>query len=104
MVVVVNGSHRLAGESTVVDLANRWLTHLETREFSQKTVRAYAFDVLNFARFLDRSGIKWHSVVPTDLFDWLAWQHEPVSGAGRRVVRLQDRRGAAPATMNRRVA
>lgn len=104
MVVVVNGSHRLAGGGAVVDLANRWLAHLEVREFSPMTVRAYAFDALNFARFLDQGGIGLGDVVPTDVFDWLAWQREPVQGTGRRVVRLHERRGAAPATMNRRVA
>ena len=56
MVVVVDGSHRLAGDGVVVDLANRWLAHLEVRDFSSRTVRAYAFDVLNFARFLDHAG------------------------------------------------
>lgn len=104
MVVVVDGSHRLAGDGVVVDLANRWLAHLEARDFSSRTVRAYAFDVLNFARFLDRSGIELREFVATDVFDWLAWQRQPLPSAGRRVVRLQQRRGAAPATMNRRVA
>ena len=43
-------------------------------------------------------------MVPTDLFDYLDWQQRPVGTAGRRVVRLAGRRGAAPSTMNRRVA
>ena len=101
---VVGGCHRLVGDGAVVELANRWLAHLDAREFSPRTVRAYAFDVLNFARFLDHGGIALEQVVATDVFDWLAWQRQPISGAGRRVVRLQQRRGAAPATMNRRVA
>lgn len=88
MVVVVDGSHRLAGDGVVVDLANRWLAHLEARDFSSRTVRAYAFDVLNFARFLDHSGIELREVVATDVFDWLAWQRQPLPSAGRRVVRL----------------
>ena len=103
-VVVVEGSHRLVGDSDVVELANRWLAHLEVREFSAKTVRAYAFDVLNFARFLGDRAISFVDVVSMDLFDWLAWQSVPVATAGRRVVRLQESRGAAPSTMNRRVA
>jgi site-specific recombinase XerD len=103
-VMVVNGGYRLAGDGFAVDVANRWLAHLEAREFSPRTVRAYAFDVLNFARFLVDAGIGVGDVGPTDVFDWLAWQREPLPSVGARVVRLQSRRGAAPATMNRRVA
>ena len=36
MVVVVDGSHRLAGDGVVVDLANRWLAHLEVRGTSRR--------------------------------------------------------------------
>ncbi len=103
-VAVIDGSHRLVGDSDVVGLANRWLAHLEVREFSPRTVRAYAFDVLNFTRFLEERSISLAGVVPMDLFDWLAWQSNPAPTAGRRVVRLQERRGAAASTMNRRVA
>lgn len=103
-VLVVEGSHRLVGDDVVVELANRWLAHLEVREFSSKTVRAYAFDVLNFARFLEDRAISFADVVSMDLFDWLAWQSAPVVTTGRRVVPLQESRGAAPSTMNRRVA
>jgi len=43
-------------------------------------------------------------VVPTDLFDYLDWQQRPTATARAQVVRLADRRGAAPASMNRRIA
>ncbi len=39
-----------------------------------------------------------------DLFDYLDWQQRPMSTAGQAVVRLGAGRGAAPATMNRRIA
>ena len=39
-----------------------------------------------------------------DLFDYLDWQQRPARTAGQAVVRLSAGRGAAPATMNRRVA
>ena len=41
------GYRRIHGE-----LANRYLAHLATRGFSSGTVRAYAYDLLNFSRFL----------------------------------------------------
>jgi site-specific recombinase XerD len=67
-------------------------------------VRAYAYDLLNFARFLSDRGLGLTEVVATDLFDYLDWQARPAKHPGQaKVVRLADRRGAAPATMNRRI-
>jgi len=100
----VDGVHRLAGDAALVEIGNRWLAHLEAREFSPATVRGYAYDLVCLARFLDDAGVGWRDVVPSDVFDWLEWQARPRQAAGRKVVRLGDRRGAAPATMNRRVA
>jgi len=39
-VVRVDGSHRLVGDDSMVEFANRWLSHLEARQFSLGTVRA----------------------------------------------------------------
>ena len=104
-VVRTDEGHRLDGEGADVELANRFLTHLGARRFSPLTVRAYAYDLLNFFRFLAERGAALAEVVPTDLFDYLEWQNRPKSSArGAKVVRLSDRRGAAPASMNRRVA
>jgi len=57
---------------------------------------------LNFGRFLGDKSLTLADV-PTDLFDYLDWQcrRRPVSA---KVVRLVERRGPAPATMNRRIA
>ena len=78
--------------------------HLESRGFSPGTVRGYAFDLLNFGRFLSERRASVVDVVATDLFDYLDWQSRAKSTAGTTVVRLDARRGAAPATMNRRIA
>jgi integrase/recombinase XerC len=59
---------------------------------------------LNFLRFLVSRDAGLHDVVATDLFDYLDWQQCPVSTREVLMVRLDDRRGAAPASMNRRVA
>ncbi len=103
-VVRVDGSHRLVGDDSMVEFANRWLSHLEARQFSLGTVRAYAFDLLCLARFFDAVGVDWREATPTDFFDWLEWQSRPAATKGQPVVRLAAKRGAAPATMNRRVA
>jgi site-specific recombinase XerD len=103
-VASTSDGYRLAGPGGDVELANQYLAHLGSRAFSSATIRAYAYDLLNFLRFLDERPAQLGDVVATDLFDYLTWQQRPGSAAGRRVVRLAARRGAAPATMNRRVA
>ncbi len=102
-VVTTAGGHRLGGDGAFCELANAYLGHLGVRNFSACTVRSYAFDLLNFGRFIDERGIGLCDVVPSDMFDWLDWQAHKPRRTGK-VVQLAGRRGAAPATMNRRVA
>ena len=83
----IDGVHRLVGDVSLVEVGNRWLAHLEARNFSAATVRGYAFDVVCLARFLDEAGIGWTELLPSDVFDWLEWQARPVSTAGERVGR-----------------
>lgn len=108
-VIRADDGHRLrvgegAASADDVELVNEFLAHLGARRFSPATVRAYAYDLLNFLRFLVSRDAGLHDVVPTDLFDYLDWQQRAGSTAGARVVRLADHRGAAPASMNRRIA
>lgn len=101
-VQAVNGGHRLTGEWAGLELGNDFLTHLRSRAFSPATVRAYAFDVANLARFLLEKNVLLAQVEPMDVFAWVDWQG--VRGPERgKVVRLAPL-GAAPATINRRVA
>ena len=101
-VVVRLGGHRLEGDGELVVIGNRFLVQLDVRCFSPATVRAYAFDLANFAGFLADRSLTLAAVAPTDLFGYLDWQsgQRVVSG---NVVALR-RRGPAPATMNRRIA
>lgn len=103
-VICTEDGHRLDGDGPIGELANRYLAHLATRGFSSGTVRAYAYDLLNFSRFLVDRGASVSDVVSTDFFDYLDWQSKASSTTGQKVVRLSSRRGAAPATMNRRIA
>ena len=104
VVVRAECSHRLQGQCADVDMANAFLAHLEVRGFSPATVRAYAFDLLNFGRFLGDKNLTVVDVVPTDLFDYLDWQAKPKHRLDAKVVHLAERRRPAPATMNRRIA
>src|SRR6266516_6026882 len=103
-VVLASDGHRVEGCGADGELVNRFLAHLGSRAFSAATVRAYAYDLLNFLRFLAGRGARLADVVAMDLFEYLGWQQRPVSTAGRPVVRLGDRRRAMAATMNRRIA
>src|SRR5271167_3003534 len=103
-VVLVGDGHRVEGCGADGELVNRFLAHLGSRAFSAATVRAYAYDLLNFLRFLAGRNARLAGVVAMDLFDYLDWQQRPASTAGQAVVRLGAGRGAAPATMNRRIA
>ena len=102
-VVGLPQGHRLVGDEPVVGAGNRFLDHLMVRGFSPATVRAYAFDLANFAGFLDDRSLDLWDVAPTDLFDYLDWQQSGPVARGEKVVAL-GRRGPAPATMNRRIA
>lgn len=103
-VVAGEGGHQLAGGSDGLGVANAFLAPLSVRNFSAATRRAYAYDLLKFLRFLAVRGLALAEVGPTNLFDCLEWQSESRPWAGSVVVWLADRRGAAPATMNRRIA
>jgi integrase/recombinase XerC len=45
------------GQRDDVAVVNRFLAHLKGRDFARATRRAYAFDVLNFLRFLTGQGV-----------------------------------------------
>lgn len=93
-----------AGRIAWLGAVNAFLAHLGVRAYSCATVRAYAYDLANFATFLTERGLGLEEVVPIDLFDYLDWQQR---GGGRKrsgnVVALA-RSGPAPATVNRRIS
>ena len=97
--------HRLEGAGATIDAANAFLEHLGARAYSPATVRAYAFDLANFATFLGERELTLGEVVPSDVFAYLDWQREQPRRrrADGKVVAL-TRAGPAPATMNRRVS
>ena len=104
-VVARNSSEgwRLEGVWPDGEVANRFLAHLAARAFSPATVRAYAYDLVNFGRFCVEHGVGVIDAVPTDFFDYLEWQRRPSGPRGTPVVPLLAYR-PAPATMNRRIA
>lgn len=98
-----SGGYRLAGDWAGVGAANAFLGHLEARAFAPATIRAYAYDLLNFGRFATARRIDLADLVATDVFEWIDWQRPPRNRTGT-VVAFGTRGGAAPASVNRRVA
>ncbi|WP_234904143.1 site-specific integrase [Mycolicibacterium frederiksbergense] len=77
--------------------ANAFLVHLVGRGFSAATVRAYAFDVLNLARFLLDRDLAVAAVTPVEVFEWIDWQDV------RRDPGATRREGMAGARRHRRL-
>jgi site-specific recombinase XerD len=100
---LVDGEYRIGGDWAEAETANGFLAHLTARAFSPATVRAYAFDVVNLARFLDEQHLGLAAVTPVDVFAWVDWQGARPDGAAT-TRRDPPRRRAAASTVNRRVA
>jgi site-specific recombinase XerD len=89
-------------------LANEYLSYLADRRYSPRTVRAYAFDLLHFCRWLMADGTALDAVSTDTLLRFLAECREAVLPGqhGGNIVDLRSGRSAgyAPATVNRRMA
>jgi site-specific recombinase XerD len=89
-------------------LVNEFLGYLADRNFSPRTCRAYAFDLLAFARWLDAASVALSDVDTDVLLRFLTACREatPRGRPGGNVYSIRDGRntGYAPATINRRLA
>lgn len=88
--VVVDGAAVALVDASDFELdANRFLDAIRIRGLSPRTLRAYAFDLLRFYRWLRRGGRRLEELVSADLVDFIA---------------EQQRDGAAPRSINRRLS
>src|SRR6516225_6744849 len=88
-------------------LCNDYLGYLADRRYSPASVRAYAFDLLHFARWLAREDAGLDAVDTDVLLRYLAANRaERRDGQHENVISLASGRatGFAPATINRRLA
>ena len=100
---------RIEGRWRTADrqLCNDYLGYLADRRYSPASVRAYAFDLLHFARWLAREGSGLDAVDTDVLLRYLAANRaERRDGQHENVISLASGRasGFAPATINRRLA
>ena len=91
-----------------VDVVNDYLGYLADRGYSPRTVRAYAFDLLAFGRWLLAEGLAVDEVTTAVLLRFLAFcRATSTSGRpGGNVYSIRDGRnvGYAATTINRRLA
>jgi site-specific recombinase XerD len=89
-------------------LVNDYLGYLVDRNYSARTVRAYALDLLQFARWLEGEGLGLAEVTTEVMLGFLAACRAAVlpGRPGGNVFSIRDGRNAgyAPATINRRLA
>lgn len=89
-------------------LIDDYLVHLVDSNYSPRTVRGYAFDLLHFARWLAGEGIGLPDVTTDVLLRYLAACRTALlpGQAGGNIYSIRDgrNRGYAPATINRRLA
>src|SRR5437762_8112520 len=99
----IEGGWRAADQQ----LCNDYLSYLADRRYSPASVRAYAFDLLHFARWLSGQDIGLDAVDTDALLRYLAaCRSERRPGQHDNVVSLASglASGFAPATINRRLA
>jgi site-specific recombinase XerD len=107
--VLRDGSWCLDGDDPPdLQLINDYLGYVADRGYSPRTVRAYAFDLLAFARWLAGEDLSVAQVSTDVLLRFLTFCRGTVlpGQAGGNVVGLRTGRSAgyAPATINRRLA
>jgi integrase/recombinase XerD len=100
---------RLAGDDVErFGLVNEYLSYLNDRNYSPRTVRAYGFDLLAFCRWLVEEDLEFNAVSTDVLLGFMAaCRAARLAGRpGPNVVRMDGRRadGYAPATVNHRLA
>jgi hypothetical protein len=91
-----------------LDVVNDFLGYLADRNYATLTVRAYAFDLLHFARWMVGEGLGVEAVSTDLLLRYLAACRTQVLAHqhGGNVFSIRDGRsvGYAPRTVNRRLA
>jgi site-specific recombinase XerD len=107
--VEIEGRWSLVGPGPVgVDVVNDYLGYLADRGYSPRTVRAYAFDLLAFARWLAAEVLGVDDVSTEVLLRFLAFCRSASTPGrpGGNVYSIRDGRnvGYAATTINRRLA
>jgi integrase len=72
------------GSGAGVDHVNLWLAELYACDSSPATLRAYAFDLLSWTRFLVAVDIRWARATRNEVRDWVRWYRSRENPQRRR--------------------
>jgi len=95
----------LGDDDVPVEPIDRFLGYLSAIEWSPNTVRAYAYDLKDYWRFLVHRGLDWREVRLEDIGEFIAWLRLPPAGRDGAVAVLpsvQPQVGSA--TINRKLS
>lgn len=84
--------HLVSATGTDIDEVNEYLDMLATRGLSLRTLRAYAYDLLNFFRWLDLNNMQLNKITKTSLLQYIRYQRDQSFG-----------KQTAPTTINHRL-
>jgi len=103
-----DGGYTLVGPEPAIETVNEFLCYLVDRNYSRQTVRAYAFDLLHFLRWLSVDGLALEDVNTDALLRYLTACRTTLLAhqQGDNVYSIRDGRnsGYAARTINRRLA
>jgi len=95
----------LGDDDAPVAPIDRWLSYLTAVDRSPNTVRAYAFDLRDYFRFLAHRGLDWREVRLEDIGEYVAWLALPPAGRKGQVAVLPSLRSHIGAsTVNRKLS
>lgn len=71
--------YRLADRNGSIEQVNRFLDSLAVRGLSERTMRIYGYDLLNFWRWLSQSKINFADITGNLLFEYIRYQRQDAS-------------------------
>lgn len=89
------------GSGVGVVPVNLWLADLDACDNSPATLRAYAYDLLSWNRFLGAVQVSWTSATRSEVRDWVRW-YRCRANPQRRRGSISDSHRPAPGSVNAR--
>lgn len=89
------------GSGIDVRHVNLWLADLDACDNSPATLRAYAYDLLSWTRFLDTVQVSWTRATRSEVRDWIRW-YRCRENPQRRRGSVSDKHRPTPGSINER--
>lgn len=85
----------IGADGQTVPAVRLWLLDLHTSDYSPKTIRAYAYDLLSWLRFLSAVDVSWQRAMRAEVRDWVRWHQVHLNPQRTRNVLNHDSRPPA---------